>query len=119
MEQMQTDAGKQEAERKQTRYQELADLKSFAVSQINQKPYTAGAVVTRAGTEVKGTLFKADAEKLYFKIPYGEIPQAWRNIPPAEVAKIFESYVRSVTEVEQKAKLESALANFRQELKLP
>jgi hypothetical protein len=118
IEKMQTEKGKQEAEQKQARYQTLSDLKAFAISSLNQKPYAGGAVITRAGSEVKGTLYKADAEKLYFKIPYGELPQSWRSIPPVEVAKIFQSCIKGVTDSEQKAKLEAALATFREELKV-
>ena len=61
---------------------------------------------------------KADEEKLYFKIPYGEIPQHWRNLAPGQVVKVFEACLSGVTDPEQKTKLEAALATFREELKV-
>jgi len=117
-EKMQTDQGKEEAQQRYSRYQGLSELKRFAIEQINQKSWTGGAVSTRTGGEVKGTLYKADDEKLYFKIAYGDIPQTWRNLAPAEVARIFQVCIASVSDQEQKAKLEAGLATFREELKV-
>jgi hypothetical protein len=118
LEKMQTEQGKQDAQKRLDRYQALADLKAFAVTTINQKPWAGGTVSTRAGGEVKGTLYKADEDKLYFKIAYGEIPQQWRNLAPGQVAKIFQICLAGVKDADQKAKLEAALGTFREELKV-
>jgi hypothetical protein len=118
LEKMQTDKGKEEASQKLARYQGLADLKAFAIAEINQKPYKGGAISTRTGGEVKGTLYKADDDKLYFKIAYGDIPQLWRNIPPGEVVKIFTACIANVTDEDKKAKLEASLTAFKEELKM-
>jgi tetratricopeptide (TPR) repeat protein len=117
LQQMQTEAGKQDAQQRLDRYQALADLKTFAIAQISQKPWKGGAVSVRTGGEVKGALYKADEDKLYFQIAYGEIPQLWRNLLPGEVARIFQVCL-AAAEGEQKEKLEAALGLFREELKL-
>jgi serine/threonine protein kinase len=118
LEKMQTEEGKKDAQQRLDRYQPLADLKAFAVAAINQKPWTGGSVSTRTGGEIKGTLYKADEDKLYFKIAYGEIPQQWRNLAPAQVARIFQVCIAGVTDADQKAKLEAGLGTFREELKV-
>lgn len=118
LEKMHSEKGKEEAAQKLARYQGLAGLKAFTVAEINRKPYKGGVISTRTGGEVKGTLYKADDDKLYFKIAYGDIPQLWRNIPPVEVAKIFRGCIANVADAEKKAKLETALAAFKEELKV-
>lgn len=114
---MQSEKGKEEVQQRLPKYRGLADLKAFVIAQINKRAYP-GAVQTRAGTAVKGTLYKADESKLYFKLPYGEIPVPWQNIPPAQLATIFQWYINAAAADAQKEQLIASLRTFREELKV-
>lgn len=117
-EKMQSEQGKQEATARVTRYRSYADLKSAVIAEINQKPWRGPAIMSRSGTAVQGTLAKADEDKLSFKLAYGEIPLQWRQLPPAEVLKIFAWYVNQVADQSKKAALAASLQALREELKV-
>jgi serine/threonine protein kinase len=71
----------------------LAQFKNQLSTDIARKPYDKENLLNRRGGRLIGTLARATATELAFKIPHGEVLAKWADLPPDQIVVLAASYL--------------------------
>ena len=89
-----TPAGKQALAQRRAMLQWLEELKKLLAADFARQPVDASKIVTR-GAHIDGKLTGATETELTFTLPYGALTILWRDLPPATIQQLGESYAQT------------------------
>jgi hypothetical protein len=90
--QLTTDEGRKAMQPLLTSVRLLVEFQQLLIADIARQPYTRGDVFTRTGAAVPGRITGATADHFVVAMQYGETVVAWRDLAPAVLVQISESY---------------------------
>ena len=89
-----TPAGKQALAQRRAVLRWLVELKKLLAADFARLPVDASKIVTR-GAHIDGKLTGATDTELTFTLPYGALTILWRDLPPATIQQLCESYAQA------------------------